>query len=157
MRANQTRPIQQTETFLFQQRIAAQVGFKFKSMSYRLLSRCSATQLPRQLNGWTISGQYKATVTSLTQLDEQEMNRTFIFHGNRDVQSCCIALLRFRCNSSTVHAEMVSWYTSVHIRTCTVHVTHYILFTYFPKLLKLRFLTQYILLTYFSKLLKLIF
>ena len=37
----------------------------------------------------------------------------------------------------------------------TRHLDMYILFTYFPKLLKIRFLTQYVLLTYFSKLLKL--
>ena len=35
--------------------------------------------------------------------------------------------------------------------------SHYIVLTYFSKLLKLRFLTQYILLTYFSKLLRLRF
>ena len=36
-------------------------------------------------------------------------------------------------------------------------LTHYILLTYFSKLLRLRFLTHYTLLTYFSKLLKLRF
>ena len=43
---------------------AAQVGLE--PTTYCILSRCSTTKLPRQLNGWVESRQYKARATSLT-------------------------------------------------------------------------------------------
>ena len=46
------------------EKISAQVGLK--PMTYCLLGRCSTTELPRQLNGWVESRQYKVRATSLT-------------------------------------------------------------------------------------------
>ena len=43
---------------------AAQVGLE--PTTYCMLGRCSTTKLPRQLNGWVESRQYKARATSLT-------------------------------------------------------------------------------------------
>ena len=45
---------------------ATQVGLE--PMTYCLLGRCSTTELPRQLNGWVESRQYKTRATSLTNL-----------------------------------------------------------------------------------------